>query len=215
MPFEPPESYRAYCTDAAVRAVVDHILTSSDRRSGLAVPPDIGWKDLPAFHRAVLSAHQVRCDYAVHLICLWNVVWQPALDEWDLGRDLKPWTVAGAEEWHGQTLDTNTVWNESWFGRGFDINGTNFQIAPGVRDDFEQAWLSLSFWDRDDTDHTTERHFGDDWPMQQIEDGCAWTKEGLAPIGKDGTIDLDPLHMAAADALSVISHHLRDCSAGS
>lgn len=100
MPFELPESYRAYCTDVAVRAAVDHILTSSDRRSGLALPPDIEWKDLPAFHRAVLSSHQVRCEYAVHLIRLWDFVWQSALDNCDLGERLTPWTVSDAEEWH-------------------------------------------------------------------------------------------------------------------
>ena len=89
MPFEIPESYRAYCTDVAVRTAVDHILSSSDRRSGLALPADIDWKDLPAFHRALLLAHQVRCEYPVLLIRLWNAVWQPALDERDVGRNLE------------------------------------------------------------------------------------------------------------------------------
>ena len=109
MPFEQPESYRAYCTDVAVRAAVDHILASSDRRSGLALPADIDWKDLPAFHRAVLSAHQVRCEYAVRLVRLWDSVWQPALGKCDFGKRLTPWTVSEAEEWHEQALDTNTV----------------------------------------------------------------------------------------------------------
>lgn len=210
MPCELPESYRAYCTDVAVRTAVDHILASSDRRGGLALPADIDWKDLPAFHRALLSAHQVRCEYAVHLICLWNAVWQPALDECDFGRNLEPWTVADAQEWHGQTLDTSTVWNESWFGRVFEIVGTNFLLAPGIRDDAERVQLSFSFWGQDDTDHTTETHFGDDWPMQQREDGWAWTTEGLAAIRDNGTIDVNPLCRAATDALAAVRSHLRD-----
>ena len=212
MQFGLPESYRAYCSDVAVRAAVDHILASSDQENGLALPPDIDWKDLPAFHGAVLSAHQVRCEYAVLLVRLWNAVWQPALDGSDFGKSLKPWTVTAAQAWHRQDLDTNTVWSESWFGRGFDIDDTNFQIGPGVRGDCEQVWLSLSFWAVDGTegDLTTGRNFGDVWPVQAIEDGCAWTTEGLAPIREDGTIDLDPLHKAAADALSFIGTHLRD-----
>ena len=207
MPFELPESYRAYCLDVAVQTAVDHILSSSDKRSGLVLPADIDWKDLPAFHRAVLSAHQVRCEYAVHLIDLWNAVWQPAL-ECRFGKGLQDRTVVDSEEWHEQKLDTNTVWNEGWFGRGFDIDGTNFQVAPGVGDDCERVRLSVYFWEVNDTDHTSERSFGDDWPVQEIEDGCAWTKKGLAPIRDDGTIDLDPLHKAAADALGAISRHL-------
>ena len=210
MPFELPESYRAYCLDVAVRTAVDHILSSSDRKHGLALPADIDWKDLPAFHRAVLSAHQVRCEYAVHLIDLWNAIWQPALDECHFGKSLQDRTVADSAEWCEQKLDTNTVWNESWFVRGFDIDRTNFQIVPGVYDDLEQVWLSVSFWEVDGPDRTSGESFGDHWPVQQIEDGCAWTKKGLAPIRDDGTIDLDPLRKAAADALSAISRHLGD-----
>ena len=97
----------------------------------------------------------------------------------------------------------------------FDIDGTNFQIAPGVRDDCERHRLSLSFWDQAGRRHMTERNLGDEWPAQQIEGDYACTTEGLAPIRGDGTIDLDPLHKAAADALSAIGNHLRDCSAGS
>ena len=132
MPFEMPESYRAYCTDAAVRTAVDHILSSADTRRGLGLPADI------------------------------------------------------------------------------DIVGTNFRLAPGICDDSERVQLSLSFWDHDDTDHTTGRNFGDDWPVQQIADGCAWTAKGLAPIRDNGTIDLDSLHKAAADALTAVRTHLRD-----
>ena len=173
-------------------------------------PDDLKPLHLPAFHRAVLSAHQVRCEYAVLLIHLWNAVWQPALDECDFGKNLKSWNVTTAQEWHAQKLDTNTVWNQGWFGRGFDIVDTNFRLAPGICDDSGRVQLSLSFWDHDDTDHTTGRNFGDDWPVQQIADGCAWTTTGLAPIRDNGTIDLDSLHKAAADALTAVRTHLRD-----
>ena len=211
MPFELPESYRAYCTDVAVQTAVDHILSSSDTRRGLALPADIDWKDLPGFHRAVLSAHQVQCEYAVHLIRLWNAVWKPALDECGFGGKLEPWTVAAAQQWHDQTLDTNTVWRESWFARGFDIVDTNFQLVPGIYDDTGRVQVSFSFWGRDDNkDHTTDKDFGGDWPKQLHENGTAWTTEGLVAIRDDGTIDVDPLRRAAADALDAVRTHLRD-----
>ncbi|MDD9982317.1 MAG: hypothetical protein OXU81_13330 [Gammaproteobacteria bacterium] len=144
------------------------------------------------------------------MVRLWNAVWQPALDELDFGGKLEPWTVAAAQEWHNQTLDTNTVWNECWFGRGFDIVDTNFQLAPGILHNVERVQLSFSFWGRDDNkDHTTDKDFGDDWPMQQRDDGVWWTREGLAAIRDDGTMDVDPLRRAAADALAAVRTNLR------
>ena len=206
MTFKVPESYRAYCTDAAVRTAVDHILDSKS----LCLPPDIKWKDLPAFHRAVLSAHQVRSEFAIFLNELWDAVWQSVLDKNDIGKDLNPWKVAEAQRWNDQNFDTNTVWDESWFGRGFDIADTNFQLAPGVSAGTERAWLSLSFWGPNDTDLTTGRNFGDDWPEKDIDVGYAWSSKDLAPIRNDGTIDLVPLRKAATDALDVINDYLPD-----
>ena len=109
MKFELPESYRAYRNDVAVRTAVDHIL-SADSKTPLALPADIEWKDLPAFHRAVLSAHQVRCEYAVSLIELWDVVWQRALDGWEFQSNLVRSSVAEAADWWPHKLDTYTVW---------------------------------------------------------------------------------------------------------
>ena len=60
MPFKIPESYLAYCTDRAVKLAVEHILEYETP----GVPADLEWNDLPEFHRAVLSAHQVRCEFA-------------------------------------------------------------------------------------------------------------------------------------------------------
>ena len=200
------ESYQAYCIDAAVQLAVDRILDSK----ALGLPPDIDWEDLPGFHGAVLSAHQVRCEVAVILIELWDAAWQTSLNAWEFRAGLKPRSVADAQEWHGQKFDTYTVWQERWFARGFDIAGTIFQLAPGVLVDAERVQLSLSLWGKEDADHTTSRNFGDDWPEQEIQDGTAWTGAQLAPIGNDGSIDLDPLQRAAASALEAVSTCLQE-----
>ena len=180
MSFEIPESYRAYCTDVAVRTAVDHILSSADSRRGCRSSRRYRLEGPARVPPALLSAHQVRCEYAVHLIRLWNAVWEPVLDESDFGWNLEPWTVGAAQEWNAQALDTHTVWNESWFARGFDIVGTNFQLSPGICDVAGRVHLSFSFWGQDDNaDHTTGENFGDDWPKQRNEDGCASTTEGI------------------------------------
>ncbi|MYD92860.1 MAG: hypothetical protein F4Y02_04050 [Chloroflexi bacterium] len=103
----------------------------------------------------------------------------------------------------GPKLDTKTVWDNRWFGRNFNVGG-RYVVAPGVSDDSVQAKLSLQFWGADDTDHTTGYSFGGDWPEQDIEDGCAWTAESLAPIREDGTIALESLRKAAGDALAAV-----------
>ena len=207
MSFELPESYRAYCSDVAVRTAVDHIL-SADSKAPLALPADIEWKDLPAFHRAVLSAHQVRCEFAVFLIDLWNAVWQRALDRWKFQSDLVPSPVAEAEEWWPQKLDTNTVWISGLFFQLFNIGQTSFQLGLGALIEIERVKLSLSLY-KDDTDHMTGLDFGDAWPRQDLQDDVAWTCKSLAPIRDDGTIDLDLVRKAAEDALAAVGAHVR------
>ena len=184
-----PKSYRAYCADAAVRTAVDHILSSADRKGGLDLPPDMDWSDLPAFHRAVLSAYQVRCERATFLIDLWEAVWRPSPAESGLQGDLEPSSVADTEVWNAAKLDPHTVWENQWFGRNFNVGGGHYSIAVGASDDSVRLKLSLQFCGADDMDNTTGRSFGDDWPEQDIEDGCAWTNNGRAPIRDDGTIN--------------------------
>ena len=206
MSIDLPESYRAYCKDTAVRTAVDHIFSSEGSKKQLALPSDIEWKELPAFHRAVLSAHQVRCDFAVFLIKLWDDIWQPALKECDFGSEAR--CVSASQNWSGYKLDTYSLWDNEWFARVFDF-GTEFVIDLGVSVDTESAKLWFSFWGADDTDHTTGQDFGDDWPEPEIEDGYAYTSRNLAMIRNDGTIDLGPLHKAAKDALDAVTRRVQ------
>ena len=208
MKFELPESYRAYCSDAAVRTAVDHIL-SADSKKPLALPKDIEWKDLPAFHRAVLSAHQVRCEFAVSLIELWDAVWQRALDGWEFQSNLVPETVAKAAEWWPQELDTNTVWTDGHFFKLFNIGDTNPQLGLGAYIEIDRVRLSLSLYGKDETEYTAELDLGDTWPKQNLDGEIAWTCKSLAPIRDDGTIDLDLVRKAGEDALAAVAARVR------
>ncbi len=208
MSFELPESYRAYCSDAAVRTAVDHIL-SADSKTPLTLPADIEWKDLPAFHRAVLSAHQVRSEFAMSLIDLWDDVWQRALDKLEFQSNLVPETVAAAEEWWPQKLDTNTVWISRLFFRLFNIGATSSLLGLGALIDLERVRLSLSLYGKDETDYTIGLDLGDAWPKQDLEEDFARTCKSLAPIRDNGTIDLDLVRKAAEDALAAVGAHVR------
>ena len=208
MSFELPKSYRAYCSDVAVRTAVERIL-SADSKAPLALPADIEWKDLPAFHRAVLSAHQVRSEFAVFLIDLWDAVWQPALDRWESRGFLEPHTVNYVQDWHATKLDTNTIWDVRWFGRNFDIDGKDLDLTLAVQVELKGLQLSLCLWGKDDTDHTTGLDFGDAWPERDLDDGVACTGKDLAPIRDDGTIVLELVRRAAEDALAAVRARIR------
>ena len=208
MSFELPESYRAYCSDAAVRTAVDHILSAGSKKP-LTLPGDIEWNELKAFHRAVLSAHQVRCEFAVSVIDLWDAVWQRALDGWEFHSDLVPATVAAAEDWWDQKLDTNSVWIPRHIFKLFYIGETGSRLGLGARIELERVRLSLSLYDKDDKDHTAGLDLGDAWPKQDLEDDIAWTCKSLAPIRDDGTIDLKLVRKAAEDALTAVGVHVR------
>ena len=204
--YQIPESYRAYCTDPAVRTAVDHILGESDK---LGIPSDIEWDELPKFHRAVLSAHQVRCEYAICLIDLWKCIWQPALD--DCGFEITSRTIAETQEWE-QKLDTYTVWNERFFVRVFYIDDDGYStLALGIGTESDgRIRLWLSFWNSPGNESRLAElglDLGNDWG-EEDESGYVQTRIGLAPIGDDGTVDLAPLRTAAADALAVVGDNL-------
>ena len=213
MSFELPESYRAYCSDAAVRTAVDHIL-SADSKKPLTLPGDIEWNDLKAYHRAVLSAHQVRCEFAVSLIDLWDAVWQRALDRWEFQSGLAPETIVAAEKWWPQKLDTNTVWNNGHFFRKFNMGATCETGVPlglglGAYIEIERVQLSLSLWAEGETDYMNGLDLGEGWPEQDREEEIAWTCKSLAPIRDDGTIDLELVRKAAEGALAAVGVHVR------
>ena len=206
MPIQVPESYRAYCKDRAVLEAVNRIL---DAKS-LHVPADLEWDDLPNFHRAVLAARQVQCEYAIFVHELWNAVWKPALDACEIGKKLMPRTIADTERCN-QKLDTHTLW-EGWFGKVLDIADTNLVLCLGVgieAVDQDKVLLRLSLRDtEDDVDLITRLDLGADWRSDDVEDGWARTGKELAPIADDGGIDLDALRKAAADALAAIGSRL-------
>jgi len=198
--YQIPESYRAYCTDPAVRTAVDHILENPKK---LDVPPDIEWDELPKFHRAVLSAHQVRCEYANCLIDLWECIWQPALD--NCGLEVTPRTIADTEKWQEWQLDTYAIWKNAWFFRVFDIGDTGSVLLLGTFDEAQplQVRISLKFWnDRDDVGRLGELNLDNN--RDEEEDELANTCRGLARIGDNGTVDLDSLRTVAAAALAAV-----------
>ena len=197
MPVQVPESYRTYCADRTVQTAVDHILNSKK----LDVPADLEWNDLLVFHRAVLSAHQVRCEYAIFLHELWNAVWQPVVDR---RRIFSSKTVADSQEWVGYN-DTYSIWTNGWFGRVYNIASTSYEFSIGTFADIERVQLSLYLWDGENAP-TSELGLDECWPNID-DDYIAWSSKELAPI-VDGGIEVDRLANAVDHALTAIEQFL-------
>ena len=194
-----PETYRAYLSDAAVRSAVEHILSSKK----LEVPADLEWNRLPDFHAAVLAAHQVRSDYATALHCLWNKVWQPALDDCGFAGSLEPRSFIEQQEYSSYSGDTYSSW-EGLLERVYDTG--DHKVGLGVTTRLKQALLTIWILNRNDEDLTTSLTLGDDWDSE-LEEGYLYTRDNLAPV-RDGCIQLVPLHRTAKRALEQIGSKL-------
>ena len=200
MHFSLPASYSAYATRQEVRAAVDHILDGKH----LHVPHDLDWDQLPDFHAAVLAAHQVRCDYASALCCLWDKVWQTALDS--SGLELEPLSIAETQDWGELALDTQSVWASGWFSRLFRKNGLYVDLEV----DLEVSGARLSLWfgdysgEKNQTADLLSPTAGWDPLPEDEDDGYFYTGKKVAPVSSDG-VKLDRLKAAANLALKRIA----------
>lgn len=186
-----PESYRSYCKDEGVRRAVTHLLAESDKGKGVVLPADFEWRDLPSFHRAVLSAYQVRCEYAIFLIELWDATWGWALQTADLGASVK---LEGALDSHRDSpVDALTVWR-GWFHRKLLVGDTHDWLSVGNDDDDGTVGL----WISDGPDASA---LGSKWVGKTDDNGHFSEKVTWSDAGQ---VDPKPLREAAAAAIRTI-----------
>ena len=203
--FTLPETYCAYCKDAAVQSAVDHIL---NRGKKLDVPPDLEWCRLPDLHAAVLGAHQVRCDFAIALHGLWIKVWQHALDHCGFADSLEPQSLyEQQQEGYAYPCDTYSLWDPGILERVYDAG--DHKIGLGVCVATKQVWLAIRLLDGQENDLTANLTLGDDWVSELDDVGYLWSDDELARFSNDGCcIPLDPLNRAARQALEQIGGRL-------
>lgn len=188
-----PESYASYVAEPAVKTAVDHILDSKS----LEVPDGLDWGQLPDYHAAVLAAHQVRCDYASAAQGLWHTVWQKAIDEAGIGKDLEAWSIPKTASWYGLKFDTKSLWQWSLFARAYTRDDSSIGLGVGLH--FHGARLSL--WIEKDLAGLLSQ---DDWDPELDEYDCYQSKKNLARI-EEGCVPLERLNAAAGRALVAIT----------
>lgn len=197
MPLCLPESYASYVAEPAVQTAVDHILGSKS----LEIPEGLDWGQLPDFHAAVLAAHQVRCDYASAVQGLWDTVWQRAIDEAGIGKDLEAWSISDTATWYGLRFDAESLFWNDVFARTYTREIS--YIGLGVSLDLHEARLIFWFGTENNDDLAADHWPQDGWDAEIWDHGYR-SQKGLARI-EEGCVPLKRLKAAAACALAVIT----------
>ena len=201
MPFPVPESVHAYVTDSVARTAVDTLLESETHPKD----EDLGWDKLADFQRAVLAAHQVRCEYAVFLIELWDEVWKPCFES-GFGASLERRTITDTEEWCEQPFTPSGIWDQGWFGVSFAGPSRQRTLCVGVCLDDARSGVQLSaqLHDARDRELLDQGALGEPW---EEEDEVMWTTAKTVPINERRDLDLETLRDAARAALAAVERH--------
>lgn len=200
MPLLMPESVHVYMTDRVAQTAVDTLLEGEKR------PPDddLGWDGLSDFHRAVLAAHQVRCEYAIHLSDLWDEIWKPRF-EGDDGPRFTRQSITEAEAWCDQSFTPFGIWEAGWFGATFAQIGKPRTLCVGLylEDAKSGVQLSAQLHGERDRELLRAEALGELW---EEDDTVMLTASGLVPIGEQRSINLERLRDAAKAALEVVGN---------
>lgn len=204
-----PASFHAYCNDQAVRTAVDLLLAANPHGNSkpLNLPKDIEWNDLVAFHRAVLSAHEIRSAYAIYLIELWDAVWESTLVSVNIGANTL--TPNECMDRLNVALDTYSTWESGEFYRSYEIKNSNYCLGLGTADDTKGPFLWFNFWEGENTN--IELDYDDFW-LRETKDSEGWvrTRESSLRVVENGSFDISRLIDAATTVLAQVRNHVRD-----
>lgn len=189
-----PDSVRDYMTNAAVRAAVDHLL----QLKASALPGEVvEWPEVRNYHRAYLSAAQIRAEYAIYLMDVWQNVWAPAIkafqptaylltpkEQNDLGYEPQS-PQAVWDEGHCRTLTTSSL--------------PTMVVATSVALEPDGIALWFGCWDR--TDRT------------EVSDQLSLPSSDWLPLPSDGWrksvksmgVDLGRVRAAAHSAMKALA----------
>lgn len=191
-----PDSLAFYFGDRANRSALDIVMGSA------ALPDDLDWDEVPAFHDAQLTALKVKTDYLTFLFMVWQRTWGRAVEHQlpDAApvsvADLGAWTPTVAAVWEKGILygcvelpDDHTLWATAEMLTGDEVS-LAFCIEASSGDYSVSDTLPL------------------DTPWQAVDDD-QWrrTAAGLAPV-RENRLDLSPLGDAARDALALAIRRL-------
>ncbi len=202
-----PESYRAYASRKDVMTAVDHVLSCNGRKK-LEARQDWGWEKLPEFHTAVLAAHQVRCDYAILLHELWDMVWRTAMQS--VGSNLAPLSIAEAHDYDGTAglYGCYSIWENWEFGRYVRRKGRRFWLSVCLDRTEASLWLWAGKGEfKQDVKTLKAAIPTKGWKSEPEKyNGYSYvrTRKGIAPI-RNGDLELSCLVAAAERALTKLA----------
>ena len=106
---ELPKSLQDYFSKPSVTVAVDAILSLEDDAKS-RLPADLTWDEVRAYHSAVLSAHQVRHDYARFLDEVWRSTWGEVTNQHGTFE-----RVAVMDMDHDARPTPRLIWNDGYY----------------------------------------------------------------------------------------------------
>jgi len=184
-----PQSVQDYMHQPSVRSAVDYLLEggTADLPQGLE-----RWEEVRAFHRAYLSACQVRAEHALFLMDLWEAVWGHALAQAPIR--LRSLTPAEQYDTTDETpVSPDDIWdNEFAFCRVFETNNRQTRCVGGVICWHDNGLiLYLYVYDAVSNISLSDHHsLADPWESEPNDDGYRHTSYGTIPVPTASVFDV-------------------------
>ncbi|WP_143535160.1 hypothetical protein [Roseivivax jejudonensis] len=183
-----PESLELYLGSKRTQTAVDTLLGTKPNPPG-----DFDWKKMDFYYSAVLSAHQVRCEYAKLLSRTFREIWSCDLIE----SRFRQLSVVDS------MLSVETVWTERQLSMLFGENGCH----PEYTLEFSvYAWPDEGIRIYASLVHSSKptrellKLPRDNWTF---EDGELWTHKGAHPFGAGKAVPINELKQKASVAIEV------------
>jgi hypothetical protein len=164
-----PPSVLAYMTREPVRAATDQLLGHSGKSTAMGVDT---WADVKNYHRALLSAQQIKAEFAVFLIDLWEEVWADLVEHRsEIKSALTP--AEQIKTWNYAPPSPRYLWDEEGsFFRAFAFPDMPTRIIEFAVDLRPAVGLQLrtAVWDDHDP-VTNDVELPDPWAPGVIDDG--------------------------------------------
>ncbi|MEZ5477370.1 MAG: hypothetical protein R3E95_07785 [Thiolinea sp.] len=193
-----PESYRDYLHNRVVRSVVDHVLPQKENR----LPVDLEWPDIRAYHEAGLAARKVKVDYGLFVMELWDAVWKPVLEKYDINDELA-WPLIEMDESERPSLDN--FWDNGLFVKNFTLRrgGGQVHLYPQSCVAEREVSILISAQTGGWESLSAELNLNELWAEEADEFGNRQTVSGLVEIAADSRhLDVSALVDLADEALS-------------
>lgn len=193
-----PKSVRSYYREPAIGTATEWLL---DTKNNKKIMVD-SWDELPKQFQSYLAAHQIRAEFAETLWIMWNSIWGPAFEKYNIQSQdfvrIEEMAISNSsaptihEMWEGSCLlERRYSGSDKNFNFGVDFEGKGncprllFYVGT------EEKALTLDMgknWHKETSDddwHVTKDHpYRHDKEYLELDDLIKWAEEAVEQMIK-------------------------------